>query len=190
MSFFSLASHLGKQRVKRSEGALHIYLRETKLSWQRSSLFIWSSVFLKASDRLKKTIYKALIMKNVFRWHVIILINKPRFFLFGKNTTEFFLWTNRLHNCYYLYHLLIQLIKTAWFDQGFFVSLLFNYSFFFFQNFLDIVTFKKYFCFLHFLTFCQTLLLGLQMIQNNFKSTWMTLAHLNELSKWLIARPV
>ena len=32
-------------------------------------------------------------MKNWFRWHVIILIKKPHFFLFWKNKIDFFLQT-------------------------------------------------------------------------------------------------
>ena len=74
--------------------------------------------FLKAWNTFKRTIYRILIMKNVFRWHVTILINKL-FFFFGKTWFKFsFTQTSwyylnpydaLLHDCYYLHHLPVQL---------------------------------------------------------------------------------
>ena len=94
-----------------------------------------------------------------------------------------------LGNCYYLYHLPIQLFETAWSDQQF-SSLFLNYYhlyFFFFKT-----------CWTWWYLECQMLILGLlyKIIQNDFKSSWMntwgekskiynfwqsqTITHLNE----------
>ena len=77
-----------------------------------------------------------LILKDVFRWHVIILINKPHIFCFGKTWFDFSckeVWCFVVHDCYYLHHLPIQLFKTALF-------------FFFIKNWSDIAIVKNILC--------------------------------------------
>ena len=114
------------------------------------SLFIWSTTFLKDLDRFKKTISRVVTMKNVFRWLVIILINKPHFLFFGKTWSNFSCkqksWT-------------LNISKLTWrFVAWLILFALFAYSviqnsliwpgfffFFFFQNLLDIVIVKRHF---------------------------------------------
>ena len=150
-------------------------MSETKLPHQRSGLFIWSTTFLKAVDRFKKTIYRILIMKNVFRQRCDDLDKQTSFFSILEKHDCIFLVNNEvkllnmswllfilfyLYDCYCFYYFPIQLFKTTWSDQQSFVSL--PYLFFFPQNLLGLVTIKKHFICRSFMLFYQKIVLGLR----------------------------
>ena len=127
-------------------------------------------------------------MKNWFRWHVIILIKKPHFFLFWKNKIDFFLQTRSWivkhilfdtmlwYDCYYLYHLPIQLFKAVWSDQEFFVSL--SSLVFFFKTWRIFWPLKNI-TFISFTLFCRTRVLGLRCDDTKQFQVWM-----NEHVRW------
>ena len=131
------------------------------------------------------SIYGVLIMKHVFRWHVIISISMPHFFHCGKTWLDFpctqrswivkHILIDVILCCMIaiIYHLPNQLFKTPWSNKELFLSLL--CLFVIFQNLSDIATDKKRFVFRWFTLFHQKLRtrITLEMIQNNFKSSWM-----------------